>query len=177
MKNAEIETICHWSTMVGQLGRSINSCSHLGPTFPNIQKLETSFLQKLKIGRPRCSSIQNQFFFCKRRNKTKRGIKLKETVQWNLIDRPWLSILVIPKYLLQVEVSLPHQRQVTSFPLPSYVHRNLVVCSKTFQILYRNEEVDPSSVRFAGRALWGRAGNLIILIKIGVCCITHNLRY
>lgn len=38
-------------------------------------------------------------------------------------------------------MTLPNQRQVTSFPLPSYVHRDVVVCSKTFQILYRNEEV------------------------------------
>ena len=29
MKNAEVEKICHWSTLVGQLGWSKNSHSHL----------------------------------------------------------------------------------------------------------------------------------------------------
>ena len=29
MKNAEVEKIDHWSALVGQLGRSKNSCGHL----------------------------------------------------------------------------------------------------------------------------------------------------
>ena len=29
MKNAEVEKICHWSALVGQLGRSKNSRGHL----------------------------------------------------------------------------------------------------------------------------------------------------
>jgi len=77
-------------------------------------------------------------------------VELDKFINVDLFQRGFyqvrLSLHTAPEAVYKVEVTLPNQRKVTSFPLPSYVHRDVVVCSKTFQILYRNEEILLSDV-------------------------------